>query len=119
MVMGTLLLFTIQILDTVLVQNSDQNSPSQVFKWFTHSYTGHLIAWVFRSFQFWGVKTFKWLLYFSSILSPVIEKFSPGVNFIKALMPALFYWQENANKIVLAFKKPLFGQQILSNMLPI
>ena len=33
---------------------------------------------VFRCFQFWGVKTFKWLLYFASILSPVIEKFSPG-----------------------------------------
>ena len=32
----------------------------------------------------------------------------PGVNFIKALMPAFFYWRENANKIILVFKTPLF-----------
>ena len=33
---------------------------------------------------------------------------NPGVNFIKALTPAFFYWRENAKKIVLAFKTPLF-----------
>ena len=43
----------------------------------------------------------------------------PGVNFIKALTPAFFYWRENANKIVMALKRHFFGQQILSNMLPI
>ena len=43
----------------------------------------------------------------------------PGVNFIKALTRAFFYWRENANKIVLAFETPLFWQQILNNMLPI
>ena len=33
----------------------------------------------------------------------------PGVNFLKASTLVFFYWRENANKIVLAFKTPLFG----------
>ena len=43
----------------------------------------------------------------------------PRGQFLKALMPVFFYWQENANEIVLAFKTPRFWQHILSNMLPI
>ena len=43
----------------------------------------------------------------------------PGVNFVKALTLAVFYWRESANKIVMALKRHFFEQHILSNMLPI
>ena len=75
--MGTILLFTIQIMDTVLVQNSDQNSPSPVFKWFNHSYTGHLIAWYLEAFSF-GVLRLSNGYCILLQYNPLLEKFSPG-----------------------------------------
>ena len=38
----------------------------------------------------------------------------PAVNFIKALMPAIFYWGDTAKKYILAFKTQFFGQSGVS-----